>query len=479
MRLEKRLSHDQKSEDRKDFDVVIVGNGPSALILSYFLSGHWPYYNGKPVDDPVLKERLKYVSQKKSLVLQDLQWLSEGLFDSRTMNPVSILFDHLYHPNADMLTNDESVIEWKYLPENEVRHVVLGLGPPGGSWHNMANSQLTVSLAQWLELPGYPFSKWYESKKAALGNLPKVPSTGGVHPNRTNTYYIGLYYSDYVKYMDLSSNFVDNVYVKSVTQCNANTCQWMIEGIQYDEKQSGQPYAVSADNVVLATGAFNNPRQLGIPGEKLSFVHHHFPDFERIQTHKCPVVVVGCGLVAADAVLHLMSKHIPVVHVFRRAVKDPNLVLNQLSSAYADYLKLKSLMHSKSKSEFYTPLPQHKLTEILPNKEVVIEPCGRKSGPSIKLHVSRVIIHVGCLPDLTYMEDAHLLQEEPEEDFNLKTNPIDIDLFTYESRTRRGLYAIGPLVGDNFVRFISGGALGITHGLFRDETESDDLNLDM
>lgn len=48
----------------------ILGNGPSAIILSYFLSGYWPYYNGKPIDDPILKERLRYVSQKKSLVLQ-------------------------------------------------------------------------------------------------------------------------------------------------------------------------------------------------------------------------------------------------------------------------------------------------------------------------------------------------------------------------------------------------------------------------
>ena len=388
------------------------------------------------------------------------------------MNPVSILFDHLYHPNADMLTREESVIEWKYHPENEVRHVVLGLGQPGGSWHHMANSQSTVSLAEWLELPGYSFGEWYEKKKHTLSNLPKVPPAAGIHPHRTNPYYIGLYYSDYVKYMGLSTNFVDNVHVKSLTQCQTknNTTEWLVEGVQYDDMQGGTPYAINTDNVVLAVGVFNNPKKLEVAGEDFPFVHHHSPDFERIQTHKCPVVVVGCGLVAADAVLYLMSKQIPVYHVFRRGPKDPNLVVNQLSSAYGDYLKLKSLIQSKSKNEYYTPFPQHKIAEILPNKEVLIEPCGRKmSGASFKVKVSRVIINVGSAPNLNFIKDAYLLREEPEEEFNIKTNPLNVDLITYESNLKKGLFAMGPLVGDNFVRFISGGAMGITHGLFKNE----------
>jgi len=275
--------------------------------------------------------------------------------------------------------------------------------------------------------------------------------------------------------MGLSSFFVDNVYVKSISQSLSNTSQWTVEGVQYTDQQTGETYTVKADNIVMATGAFNNPRKLEIPGEDFTFVHHHFPDFDRLQTHKCPVVVVGCGLVAADAVLYLISRQIPVIHVFRRSPKDPNLVLNQLSSAYADYLKLKSLIQLKSKCEFYTPLPQHRLAEILPNKEVLIEPCGKKGGASFKVHVSRVIIHVGSKPNLDFIKEEHLLREDPEEEFNIKTNCLDTDLLTYECRGRKSLYAMGPLVGDNFIRFVSGGALGITHGLFRNEAENEDV----
>jgi len=178
-------------------------------------------------------------------------------------------------------------------------------------------------------------------------------------------------------------------------------------------------------------------------------------------------MVVGCGLVALDSILNLMSQNIHVVHVFRRAAKDPELIVNQLSSAYADYLKLKPLMTTKSHNEYYTPFPQHKLSEILPNKEVIIEHIHKKS--SFKIHVSKILIHVGLLPQLNILENFNDLKEDPDKEFNLKTNPLDIDLFTYESRSCKGLYALGPLVGDNFVRFISGGALAITHGLFRNE----------
>jgi len=457
-------------DGRKDYDIVIVGNGPSAIILSFLLSGHWPYYNGEPVDDPVLNERLKYMSKKKSLVLQDLEWLSEGLYDSRTLNPVSILFDRLFHPNVDMLANDEPVIEWKYCPENEVRHLVLGLGQPGGSWHHMTNTQLTVSLATWLELPGYSFRQWYDENEAKALNLPQVNHEPGVHVERTNALYIGLYYSDYVKQMGLSSNFVNNARVTNVVQSGGNSSQWVVEGIQYNDDLTAQSFSFKSDNVALACGAFNIPRKLEIPGEEYPFVYHRLPDPESFRNDKRPVLVVGCGLVALDTVLSLMAEKIQVIHVFRRSAEDPDLIINQLSSAYGDYIKLKPLMRNKSSTnEYYLPFPEHTLAEILPNKNVVIEHICRKVR--LKMRVSKAIINIGLMPDLSFVTNSNELKEEPLEEFHVKNNPLDIHLNTHESRTRNGLYALGPLVGDNFVRFISGGALAVTHGLFRHEYE--------
>lgn len=42
----------------------------------------------------------------------------------------------------------------------QVDHVVLGKGSPGGSWHRMDPNLRTLSLANWMSLPGYDFNNW-------------------------------------------------------------------------------------------------------------------------------------------------------------------------------------------------------------------------------------------------------------------------------------------------------------------------------
>lgn len=48
---------------------------------------------------------------------------------------------------------------------------------------------------------------------------------------------------------------------------------------------------------------------------------------------------------------------------------------------------------------------------------------------------------------------------------DFRKNPIAVDPYTFESRAHPGLYAIGPLCGDNFVRFVTGGALAASSSL--------------
>ena len=44
---------------------------------------------------------------------------------------------------------------------------------------------------------------------------------------------------------------------------------------------------------------------------------------------------------------------------------------------------------------------------------------------------------------------------------------VDTDLFSQENVRQTGIYAMGPLVGDNFVRFLHGGALTITNHILK------------
>ena len=66
---------DVKEAEVVEKDVVVIGNGPSGITLSYFLSGRVPYYTGNSSDE-FLHVRLSE-NIDEPLVLQDLEFLSE------------------------------------------------------------------------------------------------------------------------------------------------------------------------------------------------------------------------------------------------------------------------------------------------------------------------------------------------------------------------------------------------------------------
>lgn len=45
----------------------------------------------------------------------------------------------------------------------QMNHIVLGHGPPGGSWHRMDPNLRTLSLSSWMSLPGLEFNTWLNS----------------------------------------------------------------------------------------------------------------------------------------------------------------------------------------------------------------------------------------------------------------------------------------------------------------------------
>ena len=401
--------------------------------------------------------------------------MSDGLYDSRSRNPVSILFDKLHHPNADFMTMEPSVLTWKNDEAKSFKHLVLGNGPPGGTWHRMNYSQYSLSLDYWLELPGYPIKTWQEEHKytnetsGCTCNLPKLVREAGVHENRMLPNHVAQYYSDYVKRMKLDGNFMNNVTVTSVKRVSPNNPIWEVSGTQYNSSTGDyEPMQVFSRNVVLAVGGYSRPKMLHIPGEDLKFVQHHLPDLDFfLKEFKGknidPVIVVGCGLVALDAVIALIDAKVPVFHVFRRDAKDMKLIVNQLPSSYPDYLKLKPLMASRTSNECYTPFPLSQVTEILSTGECVIEHVTGKSRLVTK--TSQVIVQIGSKPNLSFLgEMQQTLLEDSSKEMDIKENPLAVNLFTYETE-ETGLYAMGPLVGDNFVRFILGGALGVLSGL--------------
>ncbi|KAJ0050234.1 hypothetical protein NL108_014322, partial [Boleophthalmus pectinirostris] len=291
----------------------------------------------------------------------DLEYLCEGL-EGRSSNPVAVLFDSLLLPDSDFGLEHSSPLIWRHEPERAIPHLVLGRGPPGGAWHAMEGSMLTLSLANWMELPGLKLKDWLREKRRNVRNDRATPAE------------IASYYQHYVSQKSLEQNFACGTTVTEVTRVHGDGEQpcWRVTGIQRREGEelggkkvervrhllvsieilqfcldySTVPFSIMARNLVLATGTHDIPAHLGVDGEMLPFVCHSFWELEaaisrgELDQSSEPVLVVGAGLTAADAVLATHHLSAPVYHVFRRSVTDPGLIFNQLPKLlYPEYHK--------------------------------------------------------------------------------------------------------------------------------------------
>ena len=245
------------------------------------------------------------------------------------------------------------------------------------------------------------------------------------------------------------------------------------------EVTSYRDFCYRAPNVVLANGTYDLPNQLRVPGEHLSYILHSMAQLE--QAVKCgvvgqdedPLLIVGAGLSAADAILMMQNLNIPVIHVFRRDVEDPSIALRKLpAKVYPEYHQVHQMMRNGSSGDTpnYRSYPQHQITEFKEDRKVLLRSAGAgapKCSTDTVLQVSRVLVLIGSRPDLSFLpEDGKKLGCVPGMYIDSKHNPVDVDPITYQCYRAPGMYAMGPLVGDTFVRFLRGGALAITAHLW-------------
>nr|XP_035138622.2 N-terminal EF-hand calcium-binding protein 2 isoform X10 [Callithrix jacchus] len=183
--------------------VIIVGNGPSGICLSYLLSGYTPYVKPDAVHPHPLLQRKLTEALGVSILDQDLDYLSEGL-EGRCQSPVALLFDALLRPDTDFGGNMESVLTWKHQEEHAIPHLVLGRNLPGGAWHSIEGSMVTLSQGQWMGLPDLEVKDWLQKKRR------------GLRKSRATAGDIAHYYRDYVVKKGLGHNFVSGAVVTTV-----------------------------------------------------------------------------------------------------------------------------------------------------------------------------------------------------------------------------------------------------------------------
>lgn len=192
---------------------------------------------------------------------------------------------------------------------------------------------------------------------------------------------IARYYKHYIKVMGLQKNFRENTYITSVSRLYRDEDDtdgqdrdistqhlqmekskfirrnWEVRGYQQIADGSHVPFSLFAENVALATGTLDSPAHLEIEGENFPFVFHSVPEFGaaiskgKLRGQVDPVLIVGSGLSAADAVLCAYNNNIRVIHVFRRRVTDPSLIFKQLpKKLYPEYHKVYHMMCTQAYS---------------------------------------------------------------------------------------------------------------------------------
>ncbi len=158
----------------------------------------------------------------------------------------------------------------------------------------------------------------------------------------------------------------------------------------------GEERVYLARNVVIATGYYDTPRRLGVPGEELPKVSYYFrepyPYFDQ------DLVVVGGGNSAADAALTCWREgaRVTLVHLF-----------DELDRGVKPWVKPD--IENRLAEGSIPVLWRHRVAEILPN-EVIVE--SLDDGARRSLPNDWVLAMIGYIPDAAFLRALGVTVDE-------------------------------------------------------------------
>ena len=191
--------------------------------------------------------------------------------------------------------------------------------------------------------------------------------------------------------------------------------------IVYTGTEQGQERAYGGARVVVATGYYDLPNELGIPGENLPHVSHYYSEPHEFWNQD--VVVVGGKNSAAEAALDLWRNGARVSMVHRNA---------ELGSTIKYWVR-PDIQNRISAGQIPMHFESH-VREITADSVVIENGAGQKRLPA-----KQVFLLTGYHPDFAFIEGL-----------GVKLDPVtkkpEMDPETHESNVP-GLYLAGVVIG--------------------------------
>ena len=458
-------------------NTVIVGNGPSSLILSFILHGNIPYYNpANPHPDPILHKKL---SESACLLDADINDLTAHFAASRLSYsaqtlPINVLLDTLIRPLADIDPEQHGTcLEWRLEGKRKVPHVVLGnTAHVGGQWADNPVSASwdigALSYAEMLSLPGYSFEEHY--MRATGISVP--------HFHRPTRREVAGYLATYYEEVGIQDSVYTDVEIGEIRRVDA--------GFYIGS------HGITCKHLVLASGIFS---KLIPPRPQL---HPLYTLPQPNISNDAPILVVGSGFTAADVIISLPPSR-KVIHIFKwdpehrpsplrachpRAYPEYASVYRQMKSAARQSSssngingqlgrrKSNSAIADRNWDNLYEGLPNTYIHEVVMRGDTARVSLEMGDGTTIQRDIYGIEYVIGRRGSLKYLSDGLAAEVFGAMDQELNSRHA-ISGRTLRPRAESNLelcsdvFAIGSLTGDSLIRFAYGGCVFAAREIMR------------
>ena len=244
-------------------------------------------------------------------------------------------------------------------------------------------------------------------ERMEIGDLP-MTTTGG-KPTRVEAL---KYYRRAVEHYGLETRLYERV-----TKIDGKAGAFVVETLAAD----GALHTYRSKKVIIATGYYDRPNPLGIPGEDGPNVSHYFTDAHPYWNQD--VVVIGGKNSAAEAALELFRGGARVTLVHRQSEMGKSLKY-----------WVKPDIENRIRAGEIRALFSTNVTRIEPGRVFV-----RNSGPEKDIPAAHVFAMTGYRPDFEFLERQGI-RLDPE------TRRPEVNPDTLETNVQ-GIYVAGVVVG--------------------------------